>query len=503
MEIEDIIFKSFAAVSLAVLPAAQPISAEPPKQASSKATYRRFAAEASYIRPLEANHIDAPLPKADDAEQVVSIYGNILYPEDRELVQKKRIMEWMECYAQGFKSLFPISEEELKEVSAYILERIPKQTLQWHLAKIFESAERGDLQKTKEQALAFTAQYREIAQALPDWGGRCEILAQKLLECAEQAEKIIDRAISYPNTLGSSYPYLMDPIYQWDTRTEVLRQMVDKVTALSPSSPYFLALQEVTPQALSDLKKTFAERDLQWISFNNVSCSPTLEPRQEKVVGEATAFTSTIALSRHFHVQKAALGSLPTESGSVRKILGVRVLNENTHKTFDIFTTHTDHKIQNDIYLRTAIKIHQFVTDFMEDAPEGTEQPFVLGGDLNAFPGLGGDKYVEQLRELLPSAEDFRETDYYAPSPIAWSTFIGRPGGQPPINVESDRTVPPSGLDQLLLGSLAITAASREALVYNEAGELLDYYSQPEEYVENLRKKSTFSDHFFNIVRFK
>ena len=517
MKTKNVIYGVLAALSVHGQSTTHPQHSPYEKTTSLRASYRRFRAEAAYIRPPLANQIDAPLPTITDSNQVLGIYGNILYPQDRESLQKKRLFDWIASWSEGSQVPFPLSEDEMKEISFYILDRVAEQAFRLEFAKGVQLhiANGGTLETAVEKAPAQAQLFREMAQNIPQWQGRCEQLISNFNKCADRFEQVIKRDIenlrasgddfkkALESILESNSPSLIEAPYEWDTRTEVLKQMVDKVTSLSPNSPYFLALQEVTPQALADMKEKLKNRDLQWISFNNASGKPTLGPQEENVVGEATAFTSTICLSRELKVLKVDLGDLPTESGSIRKILGVRVLNTNTNETFDIFSTHTDHKIQNEIYVRTAVKIHQFVTDFIQDSARGTNQPFVVGGDLNAFPGLGGDKYVEKLRELFPTSQDFRETNYYAPAAIAWSSFIGRPGGLPPIRIDEDGTVEASALDQMLLSGMKIESASREALVYNESGKLLDYYRDHDEYIKNIRNQVTFSDHFFNIVRFK
>jgi endonuclease/exonuclease/phosphatase family metal-dependent hydrolase len=467
-----------------------------------------------YIYPHSAHHINAPLPLTYSSDQLVGIYGNILYPQDREQIQQKKLADWIEADAS---TPFPLSSEELNEISLYILDRFPLRTMRYFIAaSLQESLAQGELlevaleeavQKARVRALA----YEKIAQNVPKWEGRCEMLIAKLLECADQAEQIAEqdaKAIRKNPALAqqlleTTAPDLIQPPFSWETRTQVFQQMVDKTLSVSPNSPYFLALQEVTPQALSDLKKTLAGRNLQWISFNNLSGKETLEPQQEEILGEATAFTSTLALSPDLQVLKVDLGDLPTESGSVRKILGVRVQNQHTQEIFNLFTTHTDHKIQNNIYERTAAKIHAFATQFFQDASP-SDQRFVFGGDLNAFDLLGGGEYVGKLRELFAGSQDFRETDYYAPPPIAWSSFIGRYDDTYAARLAQDGMVEPSALDHILVGNgIELQSASREAGVYNASGQLLDYYTNRDEYVANLQNRVTFSDHFFNIVRFK
>lgn len=443
-----------------------------------------------YIHPPFVDYINAPLPKITSSEQVVGIYGNILYPQDEEQVQQSRLNEWIEAYAKDSKPPFPLSAEDLNAISLYNLEKFPlRALLRYHHFLEMNSKE------AREQTELRAELYKEIARSVPPWKGRCELLVAKLLECANYKVKCLRTEERDPFRL-------IAPPYTWDMRLQVLQQMVDKVTSLSPNCPYFLALQEVTPQALSDLKKRFAERNLQWISFNNMSGKTTLEPKQEEVFGEATGFTATMALSPDLKVLKVAIGDLPTESGSARKILGVRVLNTHTNAVFNLFTMHTDHKIQNDIYARTAVKVHAFVTQFFADIPPN-EQRFVLGGDLNAFVDLGGDKYLETLRKLFLGSQDFRQTHYYAPQEIAWSTFIGRSEDAYSLPVASDGTVQPNALDHILVGNgIELKSAAREALVYSDSGELLDYYKDKDAYKKQLQKKTTFSDHFFNIVRF-
>lgn len=466
-----------------------------------------------YIQPSLANHIDAPLPQVTASDQVVGIYGNILYPQDKEQIQQKKLTDWIEAYSKDSNAPFPLSPEDLNDISLYILDRFPLGTIhRYFAAQVQQALIAGQslesaLGKAREETLIRANLYREMVHHIPKWEGRCEVLIAKLIECADGVEQIVDRdakrmRANPMEALQQTSSDLIEPPFTWEMRTQVFKQMIDKVISASPNSPYFLALQEVTPQALSDLKKTFAERDLQWISLNNISGKETLPPQHEEILGEATGFTSTLALSRDLEVLKVELGDLPTESGSVRKILGVRMRNTHTNETFNLFSTHTDHKIQNDIYARTADKIHEFATQFFSDA--STEQRFVIGGDLNAFEGSGGDKYIERLRELFTESQDFRETDYYAPNLIAWSSFIGRYDDTYSGRIAKDGIVEPSALDHIIVGNgVELQSAGREAAVYTDSGQLLDYYKERDEYIANLQKRITFSDHFFNIIRFK
>lgn len=503
-----------AAASLALAPAKSPAAISPPYPPSTqKNSYPSSTRAMSHRLAVYSRSIDAPLPRSEAADQIVGIYGNILYPQDQERQLQKSLTDWIRAFFEHLNPAFPLSVEELNGLSFYVLERFPAQVMRHFFAeRVDQHLTEGlsleeSLQQAKQETLAQVLMYQEIVKHIPK-EGHGEKLIQTLSAYTNQAESNIDRdskAIRdnpecVRQLLLNTEPSLIEPPFDWKTRTQVFKQMVDKVSALSPNSPYFLALQEVTPQALHDLKDTLKSRNLQWISMNNLSGQKTLAPNQENVPGEATGFTSTLALSPDLKILKIELGDLPTESGSVRKILGVRAQNIHTGEIFNLFTTHTDHKIQNDIYERTAIKIHDFATKFFQDDPANAR--FVLGGDLNAFAQLGGPQYVAKLRELFTNSQDFRETDYYAPLPIAESTFIGRPDDAFAARVDQGR-LEPSALDQLLVGNgVRLHAAGREAAIYSDEGRLLDYYTEPDEYMRQLQKRIAFSDHFFNIVRF-
>ncbi len=497
------------ALSLLVSPIT--LTSSPTQSATSASTHR------DYIQPPLAHHIDAPLPLETASDQVLGIYGNILYPQDKEQIGQKKLSEWIEAYSIDSTLPFPLSPEDLSDISFYILDQFPTGTIHYYFAtRVHQSLAEGQslanaLEDAKQKTLLRAELYKEIVQKIPAWKGRAETLIEKLLAAAHQVHQSLDRDMeairnnpekALKQLLERNATNLINPPLTWEMRTHVFKQMIDKVTLLSPNMPYFLALQEVTPQALSDLKKRLADRDLQWISFNNMSRRETLDPQQEEILGESTGFTSTMALSRDLEILKVELGDLPTESGSVRKILGVRVLNRHTDEVFNLFTTHTDHKIQHEIYARSAIKIHEFATQFFQESR--AEERFVIGGDLNAFEQSGGDKYIEKLRTLFTGSQDFRETNYYAPSPIAWSSFIGRYDDAYSARIAYDGIVEPSALDHIIVGlGIQLQAATKEALVYNDSGKLLDYHKEKDEYLAYLQKRITFSDHFFNIVRFK
>lgn len=459
----------------------------------------------SYIQPPLANHIDAPMPLKTGSDCVVGIYGNILYPQDEEQRLQHRLLGWVE----DGSAPFPLSQDELNRLSLYILDRFPMGALseyffnQVQMARAEGESFEHAVQKGLRDAVARAERYQVLAEQIPAREGRGKRLKGHFSACIAQLEEMIERETmalrkASLNEFKHSYEPIREP-FTWETRLSVFTQMIEKILSKSPDSPYFLALQEVTPEALHDFKRTLKGRDLQWISFNNISGQETAEPGQETTLGESTGFTSTIALSSDLEVLKVELGDLPTESGSVRKILGIRVRNVHTNVCYTLFTTHTDHKIQNGIYERSAAKIHEFARGFFHE-----DARFVLGGDLNAFEELGGAAYLESLRTLFPGSKDFRETDYYAPRPIASSSFIGHNDDAYSGRIAIDGVMVPNAFDHILVGGdIELEGASREAAVYNFEGELLDYDEQRDEYVESLQKRITFSDHFFNVVRFK
>lgn len=469
-----------------------------------------------YIHPLLANFIDAPLPYTSDSDLLVGIYGNIFYPQDQEQKIQIKLTNWIQDFDGNRELPFPLTSEEINGLSLYILERFPLKSLTFYFATLAQNnLEEGftledALEYSKQDTLAQGKLYLDIAKTIPQSNDRLKMLRNQLLAASEQIERSLTTYISAikqePETLISllkisTIESISDP-FTWETRIHVLKQMIDKIILASPKAPYFLALQEVTPLALEELKNALAEKNLQWISFNNISGKETLPSTQEEIFGESTAFTSTLALSHDLKVLKIELGNLPTESGSIRKIIGVRVQNSCTNEIYNLFSTHTDHKIQNEIYLRTALKIHDFVTQFLEDAPDN--QKFIIGGDLNAFEEQGGDKFLQKLRDFFPDSQDFRETDYYAPYPINSSSFIGRFDNVFSASLAKNGKVKPSALDHILVGNgIKLHSSHREAGVYSFAGELLDYFSDKQHYMFQLQDRVTFSDHFFNIVRCK
>ncbi|MBA3602104.1 MAG: hypothetical protein H0W50_00295 [Parachlamydiaceae bacterium] len=172
-----------------------------------------------------------------------------------------------------------------------------------------------------------------------------------------------------------------------------------------------------------DLKAAFSSKNLNWVSFNNISQKETsfITSENETVLGESGSHTATIGLSPELLVQRIGLEYLPSSSGTPRTILGVEVINALTGGHFAIFSVHSDYLIQDGLYSATTKTIHLFIKEFTGEG----RLPFVFGGDLNAFEGLYGSQHIEDLKAEWPLRVDYREGDFYSPKEIVSSTFVG------------------------------------------------------------------------------
>jgi len=287
----------------------------------------------------------------------------------------------------------------------------------------------------------------------------------------------------------------------FENRLSVIGQAVNSVLDKTPNAATFLAVQEATPDAVDEMKKHWKSRNFTWISFNNASGEETKVKSKEDVFGESTAFTSTIALSPIFKVQRVALGSLPSPSGSTRRILGVEVLNTQTGRPLAIFTTHTDHLIQKTLYHDTALAVHQFISEFLQDK---SDMARVFGGDLNAFETSGAAQFIEELRQgPFAGGQDYREGEaFYVSEPIADSTFIGREFDRFKANFINGK-LEPNALDHILTNYVKVVAGTRSDVVYDEDGNLIDPYKRQNAYLNRLAMRKTASDHFLNAVIFR
>ncbi len=235
---------------------------------------------ASYIKPPSAHYRDAPLPDLTDSDCIVGVYGNILYPQDEEFKTLGNLSQQIEGYLLNQNDLLPLAD--INQISLYALNRLPATMIRSYLAnQVQQFLENGQslkdaLENAKRNAFTQAERYKEISHIFSAWQGRYEILSLKLIQCADDVKSIVDRDVKAiqknPDVLqqmieknreGVSFPFA------WDMREQVMQQMINKVVSVAPNSSYFLALQEVTPLALSDLKKTFKDRNLQWISFSD------------------------------------------------------------------------------------------------------------------------------------------------------------------------------------------------------------------------------------------
>jgi endonuclease/exonuclease/phosphatase family metal-dependent hydrolase len=285
----------------------------------------------------------------------------------------------------------------------------------------------------------------------------------------------------------------------WDRRIGALKEAIDKIIKFAPNSPYFLALQEVTPQSLDDLKEKFP--DLNWISYNTTTAEETSNDGREKILGEFLSFTATLGLSKELQVVRQEHQTLPSVSGSLRRMLGVEVYHKTQKRSFAIFTIHTDYLVQENLYERNVQCISEFVQKFSPDLP------FICGGDLNAFESNGGNEYIEKLKKSAPfaGAIDYREGPFYSAPQIAYSTFLGHALDSfkaPLIENNGAVTVQPNALDHIFLNGLHLIYSVREAAVYDENGHIIDPFTNEEAYVEGIKNRKTVSDHFLNAVLF-
>lgn len=472
----------------------------------------------NFICPNTTSYKDAKPPQSFDCDEVIGIYLNILYPEDDEKNQKKRLREWLIDLGENKGNAVRLSNENLQDLPPYILRDFGRGFIRHYFSMHLKNslAERLDLNhaicQAFDKSLFVESIFKMALDQLQDSEGRSRILKTSLEVSHEdiisaissEKEKVLNDARGYFTSLtkeeSSEEIY---PLFHWDRRLSVLKKAIDKFTLQNPKAPFFIAFQEITPKALKDIKKIFENSDLQWISYNNMTGKETLPPYEEQVLGESQEYTSTIALSKDLKVEKIEIAELPTESDHRRKILGVRVKNVRNERVFNVFTTHTDYNIINNYYQKTAYKICSFVRSFLNDDFDSSQR-FLVGGDFNSFTDQDGEDYIFQIQKELDGSRDFRESNFYAPYPIARSTFIGRNEDTFTAHMAIDGRIEPSALDHIFVGkNIDIIASSRDAIVYGSDGSLLDYYIDREQYLESLKNGITFSDHFANIIKFK
>jgi len=491
----------------------------------------------NYIHPENSKPIDNPLPVMTDPSLVTAIYYNVLFPQERQNQHRLTLLNFFYDSLVGENPNF-LTQEQLETLTEYPLTSTPKKALiLQHANYTLAEVQKG---KSIEEALSIAQnmleqndfpaykkifgklielqsqvpnspsykRYTLLINAVQDCIDKCEIVLKeeknqitleftknqndgiKLLEKTkkrERTEKIVKKAT--------------DPEL-FENRLKVIQQAVNNILDKTPNAATILAFQEATPDAVEEMKTCWSDRNFTWISINNTSDKPTEVKSKESVLGESSSFTSTLALSRTLQVEEVALGALPSPSGSVRKILGVKAFNTNTGKPLAIFTTHTDHDTKDDLYHKTTVAIHNFVTNFLMDTPD---MPRVFGGDLNAFETSGAAEFIHELRQgPFAGGQDYREGEnFYVPSSITDTTFLGRERDRYRAEILPDGKFTANALDHILTKHVEVIAGTRSAAVYDESGMLVDPYRQPKLHQQLLIQRKTASDHLLNAVVFR
>lgn len=503
---------------------------------------------ASYLHPERSNPVYAPMPSMTECNEYVSgFYYNVYLPVER---QNKNMPELIEYFKKYLSEEVAIGEDpefltsaQLKTLSSYALKYVPVNTLiNYRLAPLVAQALKEE--KSIDEALD-AAQENIQNNDLPKYAlvlehlkrlqdrevvdsamyRRFSYLIQSVQECITNLDKVLWRAkdsckreyedesvdgscIVMLETYGAVLPSRSSEkeqkLARFENRRKVMAQEIKNIYGKVSQGASFVALQEVTPDAVVELQEELKDMYPTWLSFNNITGKPTELIEEEEVFGESSTFTSTLALSAELKVRRYALAKLPSPSGiHQRMILGVEVLNTKTSRRLTIFTTHTEHLPSS--YLDTVMAVHAFVSEFLAEDPD---MPFIFGGDLNAFEGVAdgvtsGAKFIEELRSgPFEGTVDYREGDkFYVHKTIANSTFIGTETNTGNHKF-SNGVLEANALDHILTKNGRVVAGTRSAVVYDAQGVLVDPYIQPELYMSRLLERRTASDHFLNVVIF-
>lgn len=489
-----------------------------------------------FMLPLPAyitsptSHFVHQAPEAyygDDA--VLNISYNILLPQERE-EQKRSLCLWIN--SEGLS--FPLNEEDLLSLHNFA-RRAPGCALSGHFAfKIMELLQKGKtVEEAAEQAFHYleteiAPRYLDKARALetlenraqsPELKQRYQDLKEAVMKCASAPREALksyytQRVLAYKTdkemlnmlltgSLGrhpvdASAPSPLRQCDYWQYRKKALFQTIDRVRQFAPHAPFILSLQEVTAAVIPDFKAAFEGAHI--ISYNNGTGKRTEEPLSEAEKIHKESMTSTIIFSKEFKIIREELGELPNNSGVVRRILGVEVLNKKTGKHLAVFVCHADHIPSKELYANTAAKIHEFVAQFLKKS-EKADLPFVFSGDLNTFPDrFETIPYIDSLRKDGPfkGSHDYREGfGFHCPLAIALATFLGQPIDDFKLLIGSDGTVQPNAFDHSFLSEkLELLWGLRDAGVYDNSGNYVDPYVNPKQFIECLKKRQTASDHF-------
>jgi endonuclease/exonuclease/phosphatase family metal-dependent hydrolase len=479
-----------------------------------------------YIKPENFEYIaQNPEPYLEN-KKILGIYYNVLYPEEHQVFEQNAICAWLQDFNDD---AFPFEEQRFVDAAPFFLGRTPANVFEGLFAeKVWENLENGfSLEEAlefafihiKESIVPIYERKATVVNSLKDRETnnslkvRYETLFNALQNCFANSEKELSYAKQ--KYLDHKHDGLLDSLLQgsmikkrqlelpesnhWSRRIISIKETIEKVKSYAPNSPYFLALQEVTPQSYQDLKLKFP--DLNWISYNTTTKEETRHSGKEKVVGEFLSFTATLGLSQGLEVINITHEDLPSVSGSLRRILGVEVYHEASQKKFVIFTIHTDYLVKDNLYEKNVESIAGFVQKVAGNLP------FICGGDFNAFEDVGGESYIANLKASAPfvNSIDYRSAPFYCPSPIAYSTFLGHvlDTFKAPFEEKAGNLrVLPNALDHIFLKDLNADFSLREAGVYDKRGHIIDPYERPQEFMEGLKERKTASDHFLNAVLF-
>lgn len=480
-----------------------------------------------YIRP-KGMHWQGitPFPSEVGTNTVLGIYYNILKPQEWDAEVRQKFYTWISSLDSSY---FPIKDEDLAYCSPSACLKIANKAFYGQLAmqlslrlksEIFDVALENALKHLEDcvasiyKKMGELFSQKELRQTSPALKLRFKILAESFASCGQFPRQSLDYAIQKYRTVQHDPTQLAALLVgsieksagqelrvqdKWEHRSIPLMRMIRDIINEHSTSAFFLALQEATPDSLEDLKKEFADKNIHWVSFNNISGKETVPVSfaSEIVPGEAGSLTATIGLSPELQLQRAQLGYLPTCSGVPRTILGIEVHNRNTEESFAIFSAHTDYMVEGNLYQNNVESIEHFVRDFIGNKP----LHFILGGDLNAFEGMGGDEYIKNLRAqpTFAQSSDYREGAFFCPNEIQNATFIGHERDDYKVLFTLEGYVQPNALDHIFLTRQKIYGF-RIAGVYDENGVLVDPVQEPDRFRVHLQNRNTVSDHFLNAV---
>lgn len=490
----------------------------------------------NYLHPETSSPVYGPMPVLCGNDLITGIYYNVLFPEERQNGERPALKNFLFCCLKGEAPEF-LTPAKFDTLNTFGIKSTPRLVFLDRLSQYaLDLVQQG---KGVPEALADAQEkikqndvprYREVIERMKQLRAkervedpaycRFTLLIEALDECVADLDNILSRGrklIEEEFKKGKEAGLLLlekskmreerrrtsDPeshLQRFENRLNAIEEAVNNVLDKTPRAAAFLAFQEATPDAVEEMKARWKGRNFTWISYNNITGEETRVKSKEECFGESTAFTSTIALSPELKVQRVALESLPSPSGSTRKILGVEVLNTQTNRLLALFTTHTDHLIMGTLYSETAQAIHRFVASFINQNPS---LPVVLGGDLNAFETSGAAPFIEELRGgPFAGGQDYREgAAFYVSKMIADTTFVGREHDRFKARLTNE-VFEANALDHILTQRVKVAAGVRDAVVYDGNGKLVDPHLQPNLFQERLILRKTASDHLLNAVIF-